>query len=266
MSMSELQDRLRTYAQFVDGQHRELDVESIISDPSAGARSLRVRAPRPRLPLRHPVGVAVLVAAVVLVGVVAVMARRHESGAPLQTGPASMSTVPDGTRLLYTHTSPDGSTVTAYVGTVTLPSDPTCTTTSPNNAVTCDPGPGQSTSGPGIEFDYVIDGQSYRSIVLDSDPRLAPSSGGGGMVPLFGSPDPTTSTPRNLIILHVETQVAQVHLAPSGPGGASPDGDQMTPVEGWVTFPIHNLDRLANPEALDRNGTTLGTTLPFPCC
>gem|GEM_PF-6782194 len=112
----------------------------------------------------------------------------------------------------------------------------------------------------------MIDGQGYRSVVLDSDPRLAPGSAGGGMVPLFGSLDPTTSTPRNLIILHVGTQVAEVRLAPSGPGGASPDGDQMTPVEGWVTFPIHNFDRLANPEALDRNGISLGTTLPFPCC
>ena len=262
--MSELQDRLRTYARFVESQHRELSVESIISGPRSGARPLRVGALRPRRP-RRPVGVAVLAAAIVLVCVVFV-AHRHESGAPVQTGPAATTTSPDGTRLLYAHQSPDGSTVTAYVGTVTLPRDPTCTTTPPNNTVTCGPGPGQSTSGPGVEFDYVIDGQGYRSVVLDSDPRLAPGSAGGGMIPLFGSLDPTTSTPRNLIILHVGTQVAEVRLAPSGPGGASPDGDQMTPVEGWVTFPIHNFDRLANPEALDRNGISLGTTLPFPCC
>ena len=62
------------------------------------------------------------------------------------------------------------------------------------------------------------------------------------------------------------TQVAQVRLAPSVPGGGSPDGDQMTPVEGWITFPIHNSDHLANTEVLDRDGTLKGTTLPFPCC
>ena len=263
--MSELQTRLRTYAQFVESHHRELDVESIISDPSSGARPLGLLAPRPRGLRRRPVGIAVLAAAVVLVGVV-VIAHRHQPDAPVQTGPASTSTSPDGTRLLYTHQSPDGSTVTAYVGTVTPPSGPTCTTTPPNNTVTCGPGPAQSPRGPGIEFDYVIDGQDYRSVVLDSDPRLAPSSGGAGMVPLFGSSDPTTSTPTNLIILHVGPQIAQVRLDPSGPGGASPGGDQMTPVEGWVTFPIHNFERLANPEALDRNGTSQGTTLPFPCC
>ena len=263
--MSELQDRLRTYAQFVAGQHRELDVESIIGDRPSGTRPRQLRPPHLRRPVRHPVAVAVLVAAVVLVGVV-VLTRRHESTVPVETGPAATTTVPDGTRLLYTHQSPDGSTVTAYVGMVSLPQGPRCTTTSPNDTVTCGPGSDPSTSGSGIEFHWVIDGQAYRSVVLDSDPRLAPSSGGGGMVPLFGSPDPTPSTARNLIILHVGTQVAQVRLAPSGPGGASPDGDQMTPVDGWVTFPIHNSDRLANPEGLDRNGTSLGTALPFPCC
>ena len=253
--MPDLSEDLRTY---FDELVRHTDRSS---DPVDAPRPIRRHVDR-----RLAVVVGVM-AAVVLVGAVLVVTSRHQTGVGVRTGPVTTSTPPSRTRILYTHRSPDGSTVTARVGTVTIPAPLTCTTqgaTTPE----CAPGAGRSQTGPGIEFDYIIDGQHYHSVVLDSDSRLVPPPSDqpspGGMTPLFGSSNP--STPNNLIILHTSGQVAQVRLTPSGPGGASPDGDQMTPVDGWVTFPIHNITRLANPEAFDGRGNSLGTSFPFPCC
>ena len=263
--MSELQSHLRDYARFVASHHRDLAAETIMSkSPPEGGPQPRQR-PAPHRGVRRLALTGLLVAVVVVIGAVVVLAGRHESGLPVQTGPASTSTAEVLTRILYTRESADGSTVTARVGTVTLPPDVTCTTTPPGNASSCQPGAGPGTSGPGIEFDYVIDGHNYRSVVLESDPRLTPDQTGTGIVPLFGSDDPTSADGR-LVILRAGPQIAEVRLAPSGPGGASPDGDHMTPVQGWVTFPIHNLTGLTNPDALDVNGHTVNTSFPFPCC
>jgi hypothetical protein len=259
MTMPDLSEDLRTYFD-------ELASQIDRSSDSVGAR----RPMHRRVDRRLAVVVGVM-AAVVLVGAVMVVISRRQRGVGVRTGPVatSTSTAPSRTRILYTHRSPDGSTVTARVGTVTIPAPLTCTTQDVT-APECGPRAGRSQTGPGIEFDYVIDGRHYRSFVLNSDSRLVPTPTSEptswGMVPLFASSDTVTAPGNNLIILHTTGPVAQVRLTPSGPGGASPNGDQMTPVDGWVTFPIHNYTRLANPEAFDANGNSLGTSMPFPCC
>jgi hypothetical protein len=186
------------------------------------------------------------------------------SGSRDSQEPSVTTTTPptDGLPVLFTHTSPDGSTVIARRGVVEV-SPENCTTTPPPAPGNCGPGIGP---GAGIEFSSTIDGLDHRSVVLDSDPRLGSAETPKVMTPLFGTDDPGTPAGHHLVILHVSPEVAVVRLASSGPGGAVPEGDEMTPVDGWVAFPIHNLDALADPEAFDQAGKSLGTELPFPCC
>jgi hypothetical protein len=257
MTMPDLSEDLRTYFDELASQlDRHLD-------------AIDAPAPGPRHAHRGLVIAVAVIGVVVLVGATLVVTSQRQNGVGVRTGPATTSAVPDRTRILYTHRSPDGSVIIARVGVVTIPATVTCTTqgvTPPG----CGQGPGHTQTGPGIAFDYVIDGRHYHSIVLDSDARLVPSPSDRtttwSMVPLFGSSDTIPPTGQNLIILHTTGQVAEVRLTSSGPGGASPKGDQMAPVDGWVTFPIHNFIRLERPEALDSQGHALGTSLPFPCC
>ncbi|HEY7948430.1 MAG TPA: YncE family protein [Acidimicrobiales bacterium] len=155
--------------------------------------------------------------------------------------------------VLFTHTSPDGSSVTARTVTCATPIQ---------GPFSC----GTGTAGAAAtEFDYSVDHHRYSTVVLASDPRLTESPQ-AGMIPLFGSALGSPPPAADLIILSVRAPAVVVRLAPSGPGGAAPKGDAMTAVDGWVVFPIHNFNNLARPEAFDDVGKSLGQTVPFPCC
>jgi hypothetical protein len=174
------------------------------------------------------------------------------------TGPRVPATRHKAQPVLFTHVAPDGSRVVARVVSV---ASSNCAI-----ATTSDCGAPARSGTPGVEFDYTVSGLHYREVVADSDPRILDPQA-GIMAPLFGANDPNQpKTDARLIILYVRAQVAEVRLAPSGPGGAAPEGDQMAPVDGWVAIPVHNTVNLARPEAFDAKGKLLGTALPFPCC
>jgi hypothetical protein len=117
------------------------------------------------------------------------------------------------------------------------------------------------------EFDFTVDRHIHRWVVLASDSRLSEA---GIMNPIF--PDRTQMVGKaennkaDLIILHVRPPVTDVRLPRSGRGGASPQGDHMSPRDGWVVFPIHNFKNLGNPEAFNSSGKVIGSFVPFPCC
>jgi len=257
--MSDMRSGLRAYASYLEEQRTPVSGESIIAGAALGPKRFPANG---RRRLVRPLAAALAVIAV-LVGL-AVLAP-HGSDVAVRTGPGPAVTQPDSTRLLYTHRSPDGSTVTARLGRVELPSEQSCAAITSATDIICQPGPGGSTTGPGVVFDYSINGHHYQSVVLDIPGGNAEP--GFVMAPLFGyawANEPNTAG--HLIILRVSPRITQVVLPRSGAGGASPEGDQMAPVDGWVTFPIQNLVRLTDPEALDAQGTVVGTSNPFPCC
>jgi len=183
-------------------------------------------------------------------------------GSALSSNPSaasgSTSSRPAASRLLFTHRSPDGSSVIAR--TESIVSSSTCTTMVGSGASYC----GSHPKFVGvIVFIYTVDNQHYRTLIFDGDPRITEP---GIMNPLFGSDLSRSNHLADLIILHVRSAVAEVRLAPSGPRGASPLGDRMVPVNGWAAFPIHNFTNLHDPTALNSKGKVLGTSLPFPCC
>jgi len=189
-----------------------------------------------------------------VIGLTLVIATGLVAAMPVGETPASGDrVVHQHQKVLFTHVSPDGSRVIAR-SVLVAPSN--CAAT-PG----CDSATGYA---PGTQFEYTVDGHRYLEVVLASDSRLSEP---GIVNPLFGS---ITSyrgkTQSDLIILHVRASVAEVRLPSSGRGGASPRGDHMAPVDGWVVFPVHNFNNLKHPEAFDSEGKLLGSSLPFPCC
>ena len=290
--MSDLETSLRAYARFVESQHTAVSVESIIGDPPPGRR----RPPWPtrdRQPRRWALLIGSILGLGVLLGATLAVVDHHDSGVSVKTvpstipvGPSTTAVAPTTTpaassttiqsldtfapaaqgpvtpRVLFTHRAPSGNTVTARAGTVTLP----CTWSPLVTDARCGTPGHQYATGPGVEFDYVISGQRHRSLVLDDDPRAVPGPGPTGMAALFASPDPTypDRTTQDLVILRVGAQVALVRLTTTGPAGAAPD--QMTPVDGWVSFPVRSNDNVSDPQAFDTTGRPLGSALPYPCC
>ena len=174
------------------------------------------------------------------------------------TGTSTPPAIHKARQVLFTHVAPDGSRVTAKAVSIVSPN---CTTT-----VTYDCSAQGTGHTPGVEFDFTVNGRQYREVVADNDERIL-DPGAGIMAPLFGTIEANDlHSDARLIILHVRAPVAEVRLAPSGPGGAAPLGDRMAPVDGWVAIPIHNFTNLARPEAFDAKGKLLGSSLPFPCC
>jgi hypothetical protein len=184
------------------------------------------------------------------------------------TSPANTDTLTSGpaapvvTSRLFSHQAPNGSVVTASTGTVTIP----CSQSVLATRALCGAAPLDYTTGPGVEFDYTVDGQAHRLLVLDSDPRMAGRTS-DTMAALFGADDPTyphTVTGQDLIILRVGNGVRRVRLTATGPDGTSTD--EMAPVDGWVSFPLPLADHVTSLEGFDAADHSLGTTLPFPCC
>jgi hypothetical protein len=156
-------------------------------------------------------------------------------------------------RDLFSHTSPDGSKVVARLTTCkTVAGLPHC---------------GSVKGGsPSTEFIVTIGRSHYRLAVLDSY-RESICSESGAINPMFGSSEARNLGPApGLILLCANPTVAVVRLAASGPGGASPKGDHMTPVDGWIAFPVRNVKNLHSPQAYGATGKLLGSSLPFPCC
>ena len=158
-------------------------------------------------------------------------------------------------RVLFTHTSPDGSRVVARTA--------RCTTTTNIGSLLC----GSSKKGlAATEFSVSVTGHHFRVAVLDS--TVADVCKATGIInPMFTSPvSLLTHGQAGLIVLCAHPSVASVHLPATAPAGPSPRGDRMNPVDGLVAFPIHNDTTLDRPLALDQAGKKLGSTLPFPCC
>ena len=157
-------------------------------------------------------------------------------------------------RILFTHVAPDGSRVVARTA--------TCTGTN-TRPLDC----GSSNSGQSAtEFDVSVDGHHFRVAVLDSY-RNDVCSASGVMNPMFTSPVGVQSRHEDgLFALCVHPPVARVNLPATGPHGPAPRGDRMKPVDGWVVFPYHNFNSVDRPQALDKQGKTIGSSLPVPCC
>jgi hypothetical protein len=155
--------------------------------------------------------------------------------------------------LLFSHGAPDGSTVAARLTTCkTISGLPHC---------------GSVKGGsPSTEFNVTIGRSHFRFAVLESY-RASICNESGAINPMFGSGEARNEgvTP-GLLLLCASPSVAVVRLAASGPGGASPKGDHMTPVDGWVAFPVHDTKNLHSPQAYGAGGSLLGSSLPFPCC
>jgi hypothetical protein len=159
------------------------------------------------------------------------------------------------------HVSPDGSRVVARTTFIAMKK---CVIGAPAPTGSCAPRAGRVQA---TAFDFTVDRHTYRWVVLAGDSRLSEA---GLMNPIF--PDRTqvvgkaANNETNLIILHVRPPVTEVRLPRSGRGGASPRGDHMAPIDGWVVFPIHNFKNLGNPVAFNSSGKAIGTSVPFPCC
>jgi hypothetical protein len=164
-------------------------------------------------------------------------------------------------RVLFMHVSPDGSRVVARRTFISMKS---CTASEPAPTGACAPTAGRVAA---TEFDFTVDRHIYRWVVLASDSRLSEA---GLMNPIFTDRTQMVGKAANnkadLIILHVRPPVTDVRLPRSGRGGASPQGDHMSPRDGWVVFPIHNFKNLGNPEAFNSSGKMIGSSVPFPCC
>jgi hypothetical protein len=236
---------------------------------SLGAGSADVAA-LPRLSLRSMTDgrrgltvVTLSVAAAVAAFVALFIIYGPQSGGPTpKTTPAGQSpplpakntTVPT-TNVLFTHVSPDGSRVVAKRS--------TCAPTR-KGYLTC----GRPRHGlPAIEFDVTRHGHHFQEAVLSS--YVSDICGESGIMnPMFTSQVGSFNSriANDMIVLCVHPPAVKVVLPRTPASGPSPRGDQMTPVDGLVVFPINNTNSLDRPLAFDNSGKVIGTSLPFPCC
>jgi len=190
--------------------------------------------------------------------------------------PPTSTTVPgsadDGLRVVFTHTSPDGATVTGRSGNVSIAEAHGCEGTAPvrvSAGPNCVPG-----TAPGLRFDFSAAGAPvYRLTVLDADfpvdaaNRLRPV-GIASLIRLVRadrSTIPDDGTRRVEIAAFHSSGVANVRVSLAG--GRS---DAMAPVDGWSAFAA----RITNGgepfgltvDGLDGNGLVVATSLPYRCC
>jgi hypothetical protein len=217
-------------------------------------------------------------AVVAIVGTVIALAAspRHSArpenqatpSAPTSSPAAQAPIPPVRVRVLFSRTSPNGTTITARIGLVRVAEAEVCSIVPVPAPPPPEPGcSSNNRTAPGVEFDYTARARAFRVTVLTregpADTPLMPMNNigtirevlPGGVSVLADLP------PVDLAVLHT-VGLARVRVS-SVRGGR----DAMKPVNGWVAFASAPESIVTYPvEGLDAHGKVVATAPIFRCC
>jgi hypothetical protein len=270
-----LEERLRVYANTLDAASvsRTAKTTKVHDTPVANLDNSEGRVRHLRK--RSLVAAVAVVAVVFAAATTLVVVRSDHATTQARPTPSTVPLSSHGLRVLFDRTAPNGIRIVARVGLVPAAEAAECPIV---------PVPHRQPSSPfctnakaqGVEFQYTVDGHTYRATVLDRD---VPHTAGPNLVPMITlalirqvRPNGTTvfvsgKLSPYLVVLHA-ADLAKVRVNPSRT--ASTGRDAMTPVSGWVAFAARGsfsanpLDRTV--EGLDAAGRVVTTAYPWRCC